>query len=117
MTQTSFFNRKKKEEGIVNITANQLIKLLSRDIVYYPVEKEQLREPKVFLALDGKTDEKCVTQKEREVAAWVLKNNKHAGATTDTLSEAKCLYLAVRVNHVVYGIIGILLGESTLGCF
>ena len=109
--------QEKEKEGIVNITANQLIKLLSRDIVYYPVEKEQLREPKVFLALNGKTDEKCVTQKEREVAAWVLKNNKHAGATTDTLSEAKCLYLAVRVNHVVYGIIGILLGEKPLDAF
>ena len=47
--------QEKEKEGIVNITANQLIKLLSRDIVYYPVEKEQLREPKVFFGFKRKS--------------------------------------------------------------
>ena len=45
---------------------------------------------------------------------WVLKNNKHAGATTQTLSGAKCLYLAIRINQKVYGVIGIAVGKKPL---
>ena len=30
------------------------------------------------------------------MAEWVLKNNKHAGATTNTLPGARCLYLSIR---------------------
>ena len=37
-----------------------------------------------------------LNEKEQEVVSWVYQNNKHAGATTDTLPDAKCLYLAVR---------------------
>lgn len=33
---------------------------------------------------------------EQAVADWVYKNNKRAGATTDTFSAASCLYHAVR---------------------
>ena len=30
------------------------------------------------------------------MAEWVFKNNKHAGATTNTLPSAKCLYMSIR---------------------
>ena len=40
-------------------------------------------------------------------ADWVLRNSRHAGATTDTLSGAKGLYLAIRTGGKVYGIVGI----------
>ena len=43
-----------------------------------------------------------------------FKNNKHAGATTQTLSNAKCLYLAIRVNNSVYGVVGISAGLQPL---
>ena len=33
---------------------------------------------------------------ETAVASWVQKNNKHAGATTNTLPSAKCLYMSIR---------------------
>ena len=36
----------------------------------------------------------------------LLENNRHAGATTDKFSEAKNLYLTIRVNDSVYGVIG-----------
>lgn len=47
----------------------------------------------------------------------MLKNNKHAGATTETLSNAKCLYLVVRVNSRVYGVVGIYIGDEPLDAF
>ncbi|MFR0987177.1 MAG: sensor histidine kinase [Frisingicoccus sp.] len=41
----------------------------------------------------------------------------HAGATTDTLSNARCRYLAVRVNDQVYGVVGIAMDEVPLDSF
>ena len=47
----------------------------------------------------------------------MLRNNKHAGATTDTLSSARCLYLAIRVNRQVYGVVGIAMNGVPLDPF
>ena len=58
--------------------------------------------------------ESCISENEKAVAGWVLKNNKRAGATTGTLSNAKCLYLAVRSSSMVYGVIGIVMGKYLL---
>lgn len=66
----------------------------------------------------GATTENYILPNEQAVAAWVHKNNKRAGATTDTLGSAKCLYLAVRVSDMVYGVVGIgLAGEAHLDSF
>ena len=101
---------------IVSATSNQLIKLLGKDIVFYLAENGSLGEAHIFSATDT-LDESCISTDEKGVAAWVLKNNKHAGATTNTLSGAKCLYLAVRVNDRVYGVVGIVIGEQPLDAF
>ena len=46
-----------------------------------------------------------------------MKNNKHAGATTDTFSNAQCLYLAIRINSNVYGVVGIFIDGKPLDVF
>ena len=55
----------------------------------------------------GKDIMAAMTMEERGVADWVVKNNKRAGATTDTLSDAHNLYLAVRGMQGVMGVVGI----------
>lgn len=107
----------KDKNEIVSATANQLIKLLGKDIVFYLTEGETLGEPHIFTVSGDKTDKEITGTKEEAVAEWVLKNNKHAGATTETLSSAKCLYLAVRVNSRVYGVVGIYIGDEPLDAF
>lgn len=102
---------------IISSTANQLIKLLGKDIVVYLSEKEELGEPHIFAVSENKMDIDLTSDNEKIVAEWVQKNNKHAGATTDTLSSAKCLYLAIRVNSRVYGVVGIYIGEQPLDSF
>ena len=103
----------KSKENIVSITANQLIKLLDRDIVFYTIENGKLSAPKVFTSSEnGEINENYISKNGQAVAAWVMDNNKHAGATTNTLSSAKCLYLAVRVNNAVYGVVGIVMDSS-----
>lgn len=107
----------KSRNDILSATANQLIKLLGKDVVFYLSEDGSLGDPHIFSAAEEAPDESCASENEKGVAAWVLKNNKHAGATTDTLSSSKCLYLAVRVGSRVYGVVGIVIGESPLDAF
>ena len=106
-------------DEILTAAANQLTKLLGKDIVIYPAEEDVLGEPLVFPAEEGPDGGSAVdtSEDERTVAQWVLKNNKHAGATTQTLSNAKCLYLAIRVNDSVYGVLGIAVGKSPMEAF
>ena len=111
------FQQAKDKNEIVSATANQLIKLLGKDIVFYLTENEKISEPYVFTVLNNKTNKEITSTKEKAVAEWVQKNNKHAGATTETLSNAKCLYLSIRVNSRVYGVIGIYIGEKVLDSF
>ncbi len=102
---------------IVQVTAGQLMKLLHRDIVFYLAERDRLGEPDVFMDGAGAPDPAYISENEKAVAAWVLKNNKRAGATTATLGDAKCYYLAVRVAGTVYGVAGIVVGETPLDAF
>lgn len=109
--------RVKEREQIITVTATQLMKLLNKDMIIYLAKNEALLEPR-FFAPDGKSARhEYFSDKERAVALWVLKNNKHAGATTDTLSDAQCLYLSIRTSEGVYGVIGIVMHEKPLDSF
>ena len=106
----------KDKNEIVSATSNQLIKLLGKDIVFYLADGEVLDTPHIFSVTEENL-ESCISENEKAVAGWVLKNNKRAGATTGTLSNAKCLYLAVRSSSMVYGVVGIVMGEIPLDPF
>ncbi|MGN0972927.1 MAG: DUF4118 domain-containing protein, partial [Aristaeellaceae bacterium] len=104
------------EASVFNATAGQLMKLLSRDLVIYQAEGQTLLTPEVYRS-PGSDQADLTNEDERAVAAWVLRNNKHAGATTDTFSGAQCLYLAIRVSQQVYGVVGIAMQEEHLDSF
>lgn len=103
------------DNDIFAITSNQLIKLLNRDIVVYSISGDGLGKPNLF-SVEGRNEE-VLSENEKAVAAWVLKNNKHAGATTNTLGGAKCLYLSIRVGDAVYGVVGIHMNGIPLDSF
>lgn len=105
------------KSDIISVTAGQLIKLLSRNIVFYLVENNEIFPPTVFTVTEGAPTDEYISENEKAVASWVCKNNKHAGATTNTLGSAKCLYLAVRVNETVYGVVGIAVVNEHLDSF
>ena len=102
-------------DEIISATAKHLNRLLHQDIVMYPAENGELQEPRVFyICPEAESHPDYCIPPERAVALWVLKNNKHAGATTGTLSNARCLYLAVRINQKVYGVVGIAQDQEVL---
>lgn len=106
-----------EKEQIVEITAAQLLKLLNRSLLIYLSEHGELLAPEFFPTAGDILQKEYVSANERAVAGWVLKNNKHAGATTDTLSNARCLYLSIRVNEQVHGVVGIVMDEKPLDAF
>lgn len=107
----------REKEEIITVTATQLLKLLNRDMVIYLTEKDTLSAPNYFAVNGENVCEEYLSENEKAVAFWVLKNNKHAGATTDTLSDAKCLYLSIRTSNAVYGVIGIVIKDRQLDSF
>lgn len=106
----------KGKEAIISAAASQLNKLLGKAVVAYLSENGELSEPYMCPEKEGVAGKYC-SDSEKAVAVWAMKNNKHAGATTDTLSGAKCLYLAVRVNQNVYGVVGIAIEGEPLDAF
>ena len=99
------------------VTMNQLIKLLKLDVVFYPAERDLLGDALYEPAGTKDRSASLLTDYERAVATWTYANNKHAGASTRTLPEARCLYLAVRTGDEVFGVMGIALEGRELEAF
>lgn len=107
----------KGPEARARVAMSQLIKLLKLDIVFYPAKGDLLGDALYEPAGTGDRSEAILTEYERAVATWTFTNNKHAGASTHTLPEAQCLYLAVRAGDEVFGVIGIDLHDRKLEAF
>ena len=97
--------------------ANQVILLLDKDVIIYPVENGNLGKGYVYARDSEGNNTLCMENAELEVVEWVLKNKKRAGATTKVYPKAKCLYLAIRINGTVYGIMGIHVEKKVLSSF
>lgn len=102
---------------ILSITAQQLMKLLDKDILFYPNAKGELGEALIYQRNHEIKLDSCFQAKEHEAATWVLKNNQRAGAGTHTCADVSCQYLAVRLNQNVYGVFGLVLQEEPLEAF
>lgn len=115
--ETNQLLQKEKDAwSVTGAAAGQLLKLLKRDIVMYLSEDTGLSEPRVY-SEGGQKGRELTREQEKAAAEWVFKNNRLAGAGTDTLSDRQCLYLAIRVNQRVYGVTGISMGDKGLDSF
>ena len=103
---------------VYGIVADQLVRLLGRDVVLYPeTEGHRLGAPSLTTSGAAPADERALSESEAAVAAWVFKNNRRAGATTTTLPDSHCLYLAIRAREHVFGVVGIVIGDEPLDAF
>lgn len=94
------------EWDCLRLTAEQLNRLFDRPVLYALSELEG----KLDFRVEPPDEQKILAElgsEEIGVAQWVQKNNKHAGATTNTLPDAKWLFLSVRGTQGVMGIVGI----------
>ena len=97
----------KNDEDIINITATQLMKLLNRSVVVYIVKEEKLSKGILFPVESEVKSGELFSDLEYNAARWVYQNRHRGGATTDVYTNARCLYLAIRIYDKVYGVIGI----------
>ncbi len=111
------FQKGRTQWECLQLAAEQLNRMYGRPILYalneaggnlnFRIEPED--ETAVLAGLSSE---------ELGVAKWVQKNNKHAGATTNTLPDAKWLFLSVRGTQGVMGIVGIpIVGYSVPDAF
>lgn len=99
--------------AIIDETAHQLVKLLDRTIIFYSIQQDALSEPLIFSKRErGVVPAVYTGENEHAVAEWVYKNNKRAGATTDTFSGANCLYHAVRGGDAVFAVAAIVMDQE-----
>ena len=106
----------RNDTDIIDITSTQLMKLLNRTVVMYSVKDGALSKGYLFpVSPEGQED--LFSDRERKTAEWVYQNKHRAGAFTHTLNKAKCMYLAIRINDNVYGVVGIHIGEKPLDAF
>ena len=107
----------KDNDDIFNITATQLMKLLNRSVVMYSGKGGKLSKGALFSASPDDFDKDLFTDEERTAAYWVLENHHRAGATSETHNKAKCLYMAIRINERIYGVVGIHINKKPLDSF
>ncbi|ASA21488.1 sensor histidine kinase [Paenibacillus donghaensis] len=99
--------------AIINETAQQMVKLLDRTVIFYAAQQSSLSAPLIFSRQGAVVEPQAYTAGyEREVADWVYKNNKRAGATTDTFSGASGLYHAVRGRDTVFAVAAIVMEQG-----
>ncbi len=98
------------ENEILQVVTNQLIKLLNRPLIIYPVKNGALERPLIY-----NFGQKEVTfEKEYEIAQWTFRNKKRAGATTDTFENSLNMYLSIHGNNISYGVVGISINGKPL---
>ncbi|KWX76970.1 histidine kinase [Paenibacillus riograndensis] len=103
----------KDSPAIIDEMARQMVKLLDRTVIFYSVQEGALSAPLIFPKEGSEVDPHTYTgSNERAVADWVLKNNKRAGATTDTFFGANCLYHAVRGGDTVFAVAAIVMEQE-----
>ena len=111
------FQKGRTEWDCLRLAAEQLNRMFVRPILYALNEAEQDLAFRVEPA-DEKGVLSGLSSQEIGVAKWVRKNNKHAGATTNTLPDSKWLFLSVRGTQGVMGIVGIpIVGYSVPDAF
>ena len=105
------------DDDIFNITATQLMKLFNRSVVMYSALDGKLSKGALYSADPEVSGTDLFTAAEENAVNWAFENRHRAGATTDTKPRAKCLYMAIRINDYVYGVVGIRIDGKPLDSF
>lgn len=95
-------------DGIIQVTCVQLTKLLNRDIYFYPVD-DSLLEPICY-----QTNSETIHHIDTSILLKFIENNQQVGTVT---TDTNYLYMSVRANDKVYGIVAIHITDNPLDYF
>ncbi|MEG0768630.1 MAG: sensor histidine kinase KdpD [Ruthenibacterium sp.] len=114
---SQMLQRARSKVEICGAAAKQMVKLLDCTVLIYPVADGALQSPEIFPHAPEEDTSLLTSTQERGVAQWVYQNHKHAGAGTDTLPGARCLYMAVRNRDKVFAVAAIAMESERLEAF
>ena len=110
--------RSRISDEVLQITAQQIIVLLNRDVVIFPREdNEDLGDGTEFRTTDQERNASIADSNEKEIAEWVFYNHQAAGFRTEQYNEAKAQYHAILLNDYCYGVVAIRLNGLPLDPF
>ena len=98
------------------LTADIILKLFNRGVVMYELDSKGHLLPPVVHDVPGTEGgnasvSSLTSSSEVAVASWVASNCERAGATTDTLVQAHCLYLPITSKGKVFGVAGVVMDK------
>jgi two-component system sensor histidine kinase KdpD len=92
--------------NIITLVNDYIVKLFERSVIFYAQNPENAMG--VVLQSSADSDASFMaSEDERAVAHWVFVNQKHAGASTDTLMGAGALYTPIISQGNSLGVIGL----------
>lgn len=95
--------REKGEESIATLALEQLVKLFRKNGVLYLIDANgRMNFVRSVLFSDGENTKAYELDREKHAALAVLQNPEHTSQDTSI-----CNYYPIRMNHNIYGVIGI----------
>lgn len=98
------------EADVFRVTANQLRKLLNKNILVFDENGQ-----KVYSSLVEKNPN--IISNYEHIVMQVMKNNAKAGKGTDICPESDYVFFSIRKSNKQYGVIGIFVGNSSIESF
>jgi two-component system sensor histidine kinase KdpD len=106
----------RSQDEIKEITAKQLVRLLHRNVLLYRDRGSVDGKPAMFLS-DNSREPGFAAEQEKAAAELAFEHGEKTGRGTDSVPEASCVYLTIRLNQTVCGVMGIDVREDELDIF
>ena len=108
LSTSQLLQKAEGREAILNVMLQQLSKLLEHSVLCYPRSGSTLSASPLLYEIEGDDGFSRVDLAgERAAAEWAGLNGKHAGRSTRKWPQAKCLYMAIRIESRVWAVAGI----------
>lgn len=107
LSTSQLLQKAEDRDAILAVMQNQLSRLLEHSVLLYPLDGSGAAGPILHEIEQDGGFEGIDIPWERAVSDWVAQNAVHAGRTTRTFPEARCLYMAIRSGRKVWAVIGI----------
>ena len=104
-------------QDVIRITAHQIITLLGRDVIVYPLEDGGIGGGIRFSAHQSGGDDTAPDDNEQEIVSWVFDNQQAAGFRLEHFSAARAQYHPICINGHCYGIVAVYLDGTSLETF
>ena len=108
LSTSQLLQKAEDRDAILRVAQRQLSRLLEHSVLCYDLANDELSSEPALLEIDrdgGFAD--VPLMREKDIAAWTVKNKKHAGRGTQMHPEAKCLYMAVCGEDRLWAVMGI----------